>query len=221
MAKTLVLIYGIVTDLVILSSFIFSVRYFKELKKYRYLKLFPIYTAISFLVDLVGYFNKSFGTMATNLFVPFEFVMFYIFFGRVLDDKRNLKTLCILGSLYVVFFLIMLIIQYDKDHLSLLKLFEKRVYLDFVLVSYILIVLPIILYYKSLFSSVSLNLNKDPVFLIMTGIMFGFSLIIPINTFHLVVRHNSIETYLYFYILNAFGYIFMHLFFIKAYTIIR
>ena len=98
---------------------------------------------------------------------------------------------------------------------------EKKTFFEIIALSNIFIVLPVILYYKSLFFFPIKNINQDPVFYVMTGILFGMSLIIPIDALHLLIKSYSKFLFLNLYTLNSLGYILMHIFFIKSYLTLK
>ena len=219
--KTIVLIYARVLDVVILSSFVCSIVYFKKIIKNKSLLLFFFYTVVSLTVDIVGICDRPLGIFAINLFVPFELLIFYIFYLRIFTNGQNRTIIFFLLGIYLIIFCVLWVGHFRVEHTNLIKLLKLHTFTDVQIVSNTLIILPIILYYKSLFKTTPRNLNSDPVFIIMTGIIFGFSIMIPMQTMYVVLGSIDTETYLYFYIFNTLGYIFMHLFIMKAYTILK
>ena len=214
-------LYSLIQNLIILLSLIFALVNLKKILGNRYLQLFPIYTLVSLIVDVTYYFDKPFGNLEINLFVIFEFIIFYRFYWLVLADNKNRKILKILFFVYIILLLIMVFMYHDRYKLNLLKLLEKRTFFEMMAMDNILLVLPVILYYKSLFLLPIKKLNNNSIFLVMTGILFGFSIMIPIDATFLLIKSYNKELFLYMYVLNALGYILIHLFIIKAYLSLK
>ena len=221
MVNSIVFIYSRALDLVILYSLIISLIYFQKIKKNTLIKFFPLYIVICLAVDLVGIFYKHIGIACVNLFVPFEFIFFYHFYCKILDGKENLRILIFLIGVYIIFFPLLLVSHLRSNHTSFIQMIAEHTYTDLQFFSDILIILPVILYYRKLFLLPPKKLNQDPVFLIMTGIMFCFSFIIPLQAIFILVKPFNKETFLILYILNTFGYIFLNSAIIRAYLILR
>ena len=221
MVRTVVFIYDIVQNFVMLASFIVSLFKIKKILANKYLRLFPFYTLVSLVVDSTFYFNKPFGTLEVNLFVVFEFVIFYIFYWNVLDDRKNHRILIGLIVIYLVLCQVIILLYFKTYNLSLKKLLEKRTFVEFMAMDNIFLVIPIIFYFKSLFSLPMKKLSHDSIFLVMSGILFGFSLMIPTDAIYILIKQDKISIFFYSYILNSLGYIFMHLLIIKAYLSLK
>lgn len=221
MVKTTVFIYSMIENLIILISFIFSLFQMKKIRANNYLKLFPIYTFISVIVDLLWYLQRSLGIFSVNLFILFEFIIFYSFYWKVLNTNNDHKILRTLIGSYCILLFIMIWMYHEKYHVPWPSLFIKRVFVEIIAMSNIILVLPTIMYYKSLFALPVKNLKKEPEFLIMSGILFGFVLAIPIDTMYLFISSYDKNLFSELYVLNALGYIIMHLFIIKSYLTLK
>ena len=221
MVQTTVFIYSMIENIIIFVSFIFSIFYIKKIRNNKTLKDFPIYTLISIIVDLIWYFKRSVGILSVNLFIIFEFIVFYRFYWKVLNTSKDHSILIKLISLYIVLFSIMTWLYYKKYHLLGISLFSRHIFIETIAMSNIMLVIPPILYYKSLFSVSIKNFSKEPQFLIMSGILFGFILTIPIDTMYLLIRHHDKNLFSQLYVLNALGYIIMHLLIIKSYLALK
>lgn len=214
------LINNIIPDSVIFTSFIFSLIYWKNIKQHRCLKLFPFYIIISFLADLTQYFGitKIVHSLPQNVFVLIEFLFFYNFFRCVLNQKKRKNILVILFLLFVFSTIIILFLINIKYEKNILYWLIRRPILEIFLIENILLVIPVLLYYKSLFNQPFIkNLPKDPVFLIMTGILFCFSISTPILVFIRSIHIYDKWAAFYLYMINPVGFIIMHTFFIKAF----
>ncbi|HXL58622.1 MAG TPA: hypothetical protein VN958_20310, partial [Chitinophagaceae bacterium] len=58
MGEKVNLVYSTLTSCTIFISLLFSIAYWKSIKKMKYIKLFPFYIAFSLIVDLPYYFPK-------------------------------------------------------------------------------------------------------------------------------------------------------------------
>lgn len=221
MGEKIFIIYSALMDCTILISLIFSIVYWKSLKKFRYLSLFPIYTGLSLIVDLENYlpYYDNLKALPENIFTIVEFLFFYNFYKNVLLEK---KQKIILRYLFVGFILFSVIIgfffhlKYPTE--SFLSIYKTHVIAEAIVIGNILLVIPTLLYYKSLFNPPFIrNLTNDPVFLIMTGVLFCFSISTPIFIFSRLLFHYNKDVYYYLFMINCTAYLTMHIFFIKAY----
>ncbi len=225
MAEKVRLYYNITQHLIVLLSFIYSLFYWKQIKR-SYLKLFPLYILISLIIGIPWYFKYiDFpSVLLENIFILFEFFIFYNFYLQLFKQQKIYKTLYVLALIFLISFIVIPTIIYNnqtkfKDIFSLL---DHDVFTECIVIGNVLIVIPALFYYKSLFYPPYIkNLSSNPVFLIMTGILFCFATSIPVFLFQrIIVLHNRV-LYLYLYMINAFGYITMHLFIIRAYMNIK
>ena len=225
MVEKVQFLYTALHNLIIFISLLYGIIYWGKIKQHEYLKLFPVYIAASLLVS-VPWFFKNFnfpGVLFQNIFVPFEFYIFYYFFIKILQSKTSHF---ILTSLTILFSLLMIIIPallyLNQSKYTGIEFFNHTVFTEILVIANILIVIPILLYYRSLFNRPYIkNVTADPVFLVMTGILFCVAFTIPVYAFQKVILRHNISLYLYLYIINSIAYIVMHLFFIKAFKNIQ
>ena len=221
--KTILFTYTTVLNVVILISLLFAIKNFKKIRLTN-LGIFPLYTFISLLVDIISYIDKPCGILLTNMFIIFEFVIFYNFYWKILNDSKSHKILTLIFISFIFLFIIMIPMYYYRfkyifnDNLSFIEIFIKHPFMELMAATDILIIIPVILYFRSLFLIPINKLNADPIFLVMTGIIFGFCIMIPMDAMFLLVRSYAKNLFMYLYVINAFGYILFHLFLIKAYS---
>lgn len=221
MVKTTVFIYTAFHDLVIFISLLYSLYYLRKIRTVDYLKYFPLYTVISLAVDLTFYFNKSLGNLEVNIFLFLEFIFFYNFYWKILNDKKSRIAIIFLSVMYLVLVIVMLYMYINSSNYTFFVLLKKRSFIELMALDNIFIVIPAILYYKVLFLSPIKKLKENPIFLIVTGILIGFSIMIPVDAMFWVIKSYDINLFLYLYILNAFGYIIIHYCFIKSYKLLK
>lgn len=225
MAEKIKLAYSLLTDLTIFISFVVSLIYWNRIKKNRIIVFFPIYILVSLLIDIHDYFPiaQSFGAAPLNIFSIIEFFFFYNFFRMVI---KNVSAQILLNSLSLTFTICVTIIfiYFNKIYQNegFLELIKTHLFVEILVIENIFLVIPVLLYYKTLFDPPYINnLVNEPIFLIMTGIIFCFSITTPILVFSRMIANINKETYYYLYIINAIGFIIMHIFFIKAFINIK
>lgn len=225
MAEKVLMFYSALMDCTILVSLTFSIVYWSSLKKIKYLRFLPFYTGISFIVDTDYYFHNL-GTLKElpeNIFTIGEFILFYNFYSYVLVKRENKIILQILIVIFLIFFVIILAFLQNKYSTeSFIAIYKNHIIVEQIVICNILLVIPTLIYYKSLFNPpYKKNLTNDPIFLIMTGILFCFSLSTPIFLFSRMLVHYNREIYYYLFMINSTAYLTMHVFFIKAYINIK
>jgi hypothetical protein len=225
MGEKVNLIYSTLTFCTILISLLFSIAYWKRIKKMKYIRLLPFYIAFSFIVDLPYYFHKylHLNALPGNIFTIVEFLFFYHFYRNVMPEKKIKSILGILVAVFITFLVIMVIFLQNKyPNETFFSIWKTHAFFEVIVIENILLVIPILLYYKSLFNPPFIrNLTNDPIFLIMTGVLFCFSISIPVFLFSRMLAHYDSEVYYYLYMINSIAYITMHIFFIKAYLNIK
>ena len=225
MSEKVYWVYTILVDCSILISFLFSIFYWKSIRKMMFLRLFPFYTGFSLITDCFNYFPKYRSNhLPLNIFIVVEFLFFYQFYRNVLKEKKTKNILTILAALFIVFFITTLIVfRYQNPILPFFSIFNTPLLPDVVVIENILLVIPILLYYKSLFNPpfIRKNLTNDPIFLIMTGVLFCFSISTPFFLFEKIIAVHDRDSYYYLFMINAIAYTIMHIFFIKAYLNIK
>ena len=225
MAEKIKLAYSLITDLTIFISLVVSLIYWNRIKKNRLIVFFPIYILFSLLIDVHDYFPlaHSLGAAPLNIFSIIEFFFFYNFFKMVI---QNVFAQILLNSLSLAFTICVTIIFFYFTNIyqteGFLELIKTHLFVEILVLENIFLVIPVLLYYKSLFRPPYINnLVNDPIFLIMTGIIFCFSITTPILVFSRMIANINKEAYYYLYIINAVGFIIMHIFFIKAFINIK
>lgn len=225
MAEKIRFVYNTLLNLVIFISFLYSIIFWGKIKQTGYLKLFPLYIAVSLSVSVSWFFkNTNFpGKLIQNIFLPFEFFIFYYFFIKVLNSKVSyfiLMTLCILFSLLMI--IVPALLYFNQSKYTGIIFLNHDLFTELVVIENIFIVIPILLYYRSLFNRPYIkNITADPVFLVMTGILFCVTLTVPVFAFQKVISSHNKYLFMYLYIINSIAYTVMHLFFIKAFKSIQ
>jgi hypothetical protein len=222
MAEQVRWMYILLQVSILFISLVYGIIYWNQIKQHGYLKLFPLYTGISLSLSLLWFFKIIHfrGLLIQNIFILFEFLIFYNFFIKVLKNK---KFYFILITLNVLFFLsIFLVVAFlynnQNKYMNIISFLRHLRSSELSVIENIFIVIPVLLYYISLFNRPYIkNLSGDPIFLVMTGILFCMVLSIPVFAFQNIIMDNNRQVYLYLYIINSISYIIMHLFFIKAF----
>ena len=222
MADKIRLFYNIVQHSIQFLSLIYSVIYWKEIKMSN-LKLFPLYIAISFLICLSWYFRNLNlpGIAAQNIFIIFESLIIYDFYIRIFNGKHNRQILVFLFIIFLILFIVISAQVYKTQNMynNFFLLFRHRVLTEVFVIQSIIIVLPVLFYYKSLFNPPFIrDLRKNPIFLVNTGILFCFTITIPLFALTNVFMQYNRDLFVYLFMINSFSYIIMHLFFIKAFS---
>src|SRR6478672_8162275 len=103
MADKVRLFYNIIQHSFQFLSLIYSIMYWKYIKV-SYLKLFPIYIAISFVICLSWYFRSLHlpGVAAQNIFIVFETLVFYNFYLQIFKSKLSRQILFFLFILFII-----------------------------------------------------------------------------------------------------------------------
>ena len=185
MPPTIFLISNIsafVTNLVTLT---FAILYCYRDVNPRYLRVFPLYLAISFLVELLvnQYFTLLLGFplfgkhqafarhMTYKLFTLFELFVFSWFLYQILYSDRMKKGLILLLVLFCLFFLwSSLPGQPGQSSNDLAVNLES-----------LIVIIPCLVYFKELFARpVPGDLLREPSFWLVTGIFFYLATIIPL-----------------------------------------
>jgi hypothetical protein len=220
-AEKIKLAYSLITDLTIFISFVVSLIYWHSIKKNRLIVFFPIYILFSLLIDVHDYFpiTHSLGAAPLNIFSIIEFFFFYNFFKMVI---QNASAQMLLNSLLLAFTICVTIIFIYFNNIyqneGFLELIKTHLFVEILVLENIFLVIPVLVYYKLLFRPPYINnLVNNPIFLIMTGIIFCFSITTPILVFSRMIANINKQAYYYLYIINAVGFIIMHIFFIKAF----
>jgi len=220
-AEKIKLIYSLFTDIVIFASFIVSIINWNKIRENKLMILFPFYILFSLLIDIHDYFppSKSFGAAPLNIFSVVEFFFFYNFYRMVFlakSLKLILAILClgfIISSILILFFLNKI---YESE--NFFSLIRTHLFVEILVLENIFLVIPVLFYYRSLFNPPYIqNLVNDPIFLIMTGIIFCFSISTPILVFARTIANLDKQSYYYLNIISVIGFIIMHIFFIKAF----
>lgn len=213
--------------LIVFISLLYAIIYWRKIKRNGYFTLLPIYIFISLVISGFWFFKQQInfpGKLIQNFFIPFEFFVFYNFFIKVLKGK---KYFFILITLSVLFFLSIIIIgaflySHQTTYVDIISFLSNYGFSELFVIENILIVIPVLLYYISLYNRPYIkHITQDPTFLVMTGILFCFTISTPIFAFGPLIwaKHKNIFTYLY--IINSLAYILMHLSFIKAFKSIK
>lgn len=202
-------------------SLIISIVYWQRIKKSN-LKLLPVYTLVSLFISIPWYFNHiSFpGIAIQNFFTLFEAFIFYHFYNTVLIGIHQGRLLLLLYSILIISAIIIPAISFSQsDTTNLMTWINKKIFTHLYVIESIVVVVPVLFYYRSLFNPpLSNGLANNPTFLVMSGILFCFTISIPVLAFRETMLSQNKEVLLYLYIINSFSYVIMYLFFIKAFT---
>jgi hypothetical protein len=222
MAKKIEWGYNILLDLVILISLIYAIINWIKIKDNGYLKLFPAYISVSLILSLFWFFKdiRSLGLLIQNFFILFEFFIFYNFFIKVLKQKKFRIFLNVLTTIFLISTIIIVSVLYTNQdtYINLFSFFSHNFLSELVVLENIFIVIPVLLYYITLFNRPYVKIIiGDPIFLVMTGILFCFTISTPVFAFMESIISRDKQIFIYLYMINDLAYIIMNLFFIKAF----
>src|SRR4051794_7446478 len=119
MAEKVRLFYTLIQDIVTSISLIFSIVYWKDIRN-SYLKLFPFYTAFALMVTITWYVKEInfIGRTLQNLFILFEFFIFYNFYFQIFHRKRFYKILFLFIAIFIIALVFIITFRYAiKYHL--------------------------------------------------------------------------------------------------------
>ncbi len=209
----------LIEELIILISLLISIIFWKRIKYYDYLKWLPLYISISFLTDkflLIPHFKYI--PIIQNFFTVSEFSIFYFFFWKILNEKIFHKILTILIIVFFAFIIFEYVIRFSSTYYvnEISSPFFKIFLTTSQEFENIFLIIPPLIYYKSLFQKPSIQmLISDPTFLVMTGILFCFFISMPYTFIsqNMSLKSNRLP---YLSIINSISYITMHIFFIIA-----
>ena len=226
MAEKIKWLYTIIQLLIVFISMVYGVLYWQKIKQNGYLKLFPFYIVVSMLLTLASLFKNinSLSLLVQNIFIPFEFFIFYNFFIKVLQNKKVYPILIILSVLFVLSVIIVPAYYYTNQnkYKNVILFLSHRGFSEIFVIENIFIVIPILLYYTSLFNRPYIkNLSADSIFFAMTGILFCFTISTPLFVFYKIIWSQSRQIYTFLFPINCLAYIIMHIFFIKAFKSIK
>ena len=226
MAEKIQWVYNMLQLLIVFISLSYGIIYWQKIKQHGYFLLFPIYTAVSLSTTLLWFVkNIDFpGVLIENIFIAFELVIFYNFFIKVFKEKRVYIILICLCALFFISLILgaVLLYSHQNEYMNIITFFNHFGFTELVVIEEIFVVIPILLYYISLFNRPYINnLSEDPIFLVMTGMLFCMVSSLPIFVFSKVIINYDRPLLIYLYIINSVAYIVMHLFFIKAYQSIK
>ena len=151
MAEKIRFVYNVLQYLVELISLFYAIIYWKKICKTDYLKLFPVYIAGSLLVCIPWFFQSLNlpGILIQNIFIPFEFFIFYHFFIKVIQGKISyfvLITLCILFSFSII--IVAALMYSNQSKYKNITFLNNELFPELVVIENIFIVIPILLYYR-------------------------------------------------------------------------
>lgn len=221
MAEKVHFYYTLVQHIILFFSLFLSIRYWNKIRQSSF-KLIPIYLSISLIISIPWYF-KSFqfpGIAFQNIFIVFEFFIFYNFYKRVLKEQKIYRLFVFLNAIFIISIIMIIIINFSRQakFTNIIIWLNQKTFTDLYVIEGITIVIPVLFYYKSIFSPPFVkDLKSDPVFLVMTGILFCFTISIPVFAFQELIFLQDKDVFIYLYIINSFSYIIMYLFFIKAF----
>jgi hypothetical protein len=227
MAEKIQWLYTIIQNFVAFITLMTTIIYWKKIKQNDYFTLFPVYIFFTLLISCVWFFRKQIdfpGRLIQNIFLPFEFFTFYNFFLKVLKGRKNYFLLITLSILFFVSTIIVITYLYSTQtrYPNIISFANSSIFPEIIVIENILIVIPVLAYYISLFNQPYIrSLSTDPVFLVMTGILFYGVISIPLFAFQNIMMNNYRALYMYLYVINSITYIIMYLFFIKAFKSIK
>lgn len=224
MAEKVYFYYTIAQHSIMFFSLLLSITYWKKIMQSR-LKLFPLYLFISLIIIIPWYIKKiPFpGIAVQNIFIIFEYYFFYTFYKKVLREKKYFTLLILLNAIFTVSIIAIPVINFNAQHkfFNLIFWLNQTTFPELYVIECITIVIPVLFYYKLLFTPpFKKDLASDPIFLIMTGILFCFTISIPVFALQELIPQDK-QLFIYLYIINSFSYIIMYLFFIKAFRQLR
>ncbi|MEO6489479.1 MAG: hypothetical protein ABIO04_06035, partial [Ferruginibacter sp.] len=201
-------------SLVMILSFLVSLKLIKNSIIPNYMKGFFWYPAMGFLVLIPNFLALYFfpilvfpATTFNNLSVLFHYSFLTIFIINCLPKKRNIFLII----LFVTFLILIIFILITKPLHNYNASAFAAANLGITIFS--------IIYYFQLFTNTpKINLRYEASFWIITGVFFCMSIHIPINGILDFVREKvSFKNLNLFASIGAFCYGVMHIFFIKAY----
>jgi hypothetical protein len=204
--------------------FIISLLYCYRRGKPRYLRLFPIYLAVSIAVELLvnsfmttlwhfqpfGSYQDRARNVIYNLWGPFELYIFSCFLFRISHSKivRTIFAASIL--LYGIYFLAYAVGVGLSKETGLIAIVMEN----------ITFILPCSAWYWSIFAvSKSIDLPGDPAFWLVTGILFYAVAIIPYFLIAIYCTRHGLDALCgSLYCINNFSLVVTYILFIKGFT---
>lgn len=212
---SLIILYYI-QSVVILISFLFSLKLIKNRSIPKYMYRFYWYNIVAILVTLFfllqlhffGKLNLALGL--NNISVLFHFTFLSFFVIKVIPN-HNKKALLFLKLIYfvIVFFTIKFFINTN---------ITKQINAAFSIINLGLFIFTLTYYFQLLNTTPKFNLLSEPSFWVITGIFFSSALLFPVSTALDYLPVNSIKNNLF--IINlalSIPCILFHLFLIKAF----
>jgi hypothetical protein len=207
-------IFYYVSRVTICITFLLSAIILVKNNTFGYLRLFPFYHASSIITEIIAlqffalpsdeYYITS--NVPYNVFTLLEFLFFSLYiFQRVNTGKSVIITSI---SLFLILYFLC-IIKYTFDIPFYVLLLLQNLFL----------LIQCIVYFNDVFTTFSSsNLEKEPAFWIITGIMFYSIITSPMQIYRLTHGMNT-ELRMQLYITtNGTAYLLMYMLFIKGYT---
>ncbi len=215
MSKALILIIYNCQCLVIILSFLISLKLVKNKSIPDYMRGFYWYPSIALVIILPGFFTENYfrsyrvySSILTNLSLIFHYSFLSIFIIKVMPKGISNNFL----KIFFLFFLSLLIFLLIYEKL------EKQNTFAFATANLGLTIFCIIYYYRLFNNLPIVNLKREPSFWIITGVFFCMSMHIPlISVSNYLYENISLSTSRLINSIAIFCYLIMHLFFIKAY----
>jgi hypothetical protein len=199
----------------ILLNLIFIIVCLTHFKKIKGVRILLLYSSISFIQSLIGVYTSLFERNdqteklvenSINLFMLFEFIIFYEFIIRA---TKSALVKWILNTVRILFCCI--VIYYWKTGESF-----NITPCDFTISEGYLIIIPCLYYYYELFDEpATINLSQNSKFWVISGMLFFFIFITPLylqsRSFFIASNHTSPA-----YSMTFIAYIILYIFFLNA-----
>lgn len=199
---------------IMILTFIISLVFCYKNYNPKYLYFFPAYHLVALLTEGIVdiYFSdntdslKAIYSTPYNLFAYSEFIFFTLFISTQLKEKQYKIAVFACACVCI---LIIGILLYRSKTLNY-HTWKGAIPLN------IFYLVCCLLYFLNIFSNKAhFNLSKEPAFWIITGLLFYSIIDTPFLAIYAQTSHLSSFLYL---IINGTAYLFLHLFFIRAYT---
>lgn len=214
MSKAFNLIIFNIECLIILISFLISLKLIRNKSIPDYMRGFYWYPTIALIIIIPGYIAENYfksyieySSILNNISLIFHYTFLSIFIIKVMPSYKDDILLKFVFGL----FLLLLVFHLTQTNTN------KQNTIAFVTANFGLTIFCLIYYYRLFNNLPVLNLLEEPSFWIITGVFFCMGVHIPLLIawdylhgkipLHISRIHNAI---------NIFCYIIMHLFFIKA-----
>lgn len=205
-----------ISGLLLLASFGTALIGYYHKHKHKYLRLFTIYAAASFLQTSITFlciiYEPRFAIELSNITVHAFIITEYMIIYNLLFQLIRKKGFRVVMHFLMYMFLIFMLYIFIKTK------FITIVASELTILNSLCIAIPCIFYFHEIFTSPPLvNLSEEPSFWIVTGYLFMVICTLPFYLLENYLHENMINLQKQIYILNYVFYCLLFVFISKAF----